>query len=75
VAYLEHEECPASGRLFSVGGGRVAEVFIGECPGFHSADLSPESVRDHWDTITEREGYGVPMNLGEETAMFLPFLA
>ena len=75
VAFLAHEDCPATGRLFSVGGGRVAEVFVAECQGYHKADLTLEDVRDHWDTVTDREGYGVPANLGEETAMFLPFLA
>ena len=75
VAWLAHEDCPATGRLFSVGGGRVAEVFIGECTGYHSAELTPEQLRDNWDTVTGREGYAVPANLGEETAMFLPFLA
>ena len=33
VAYLAHESCTATGRVFSVGGGRVAEVFIGEAQG------------------------------------------
>jgi NAD(P)-dependent dehydrogenase (short-subunit alcohol dehydrogenase family) len=73
VTYLAHESCEATGRVFSVGGGRVAEVFIGETQGFHSPTLSPEDVRDQWGKITNRDGYGVPANLGEETAMFLPF--
>ena len=73
VAYLAHEDCPVSGQIFSVGGGRVAQVFIGETQGFHSPTLSMEDIRDNWDTITNRDGYGVPMNLAEETAMFLPF--
>lgn len=29
VAMLAHEDCPVSGNIFSVGGGRVANVFIG----------------------------------------------
>lgn len=74
VTYLVHEDCEPSGRVFSVGGGRVAEVFVGETQGWASPTLSPEDVRDNWGTITERDGYGVPANLGEETAMFLPFL-
>ncbi|MEX2627393.1 MAG: SDR family oxidoreductase [Ilumatobacteraceae bacterium] len=74
VTYLAHDSCEATGRIFSVGGGRVAEVFIGETQGWASPSLSPEDIRDHWDTITERDGYAVPTNLGEETAMFLPFL-
>jgi len=74
VAFLAHEECPVSGQVFSVGGGRVAQVFIGEAQGYFNADLTMEDVRDNWGTITDREGYSVPNNLADETAMFLPFL-
>jgi NAD(P)-dependent dehydrogenase (short-subunit alcohol dehydrogenase family) len=73
VTFLAHEDCPVSGQTFSVGGGRVAHVFIAETQGFHDAALSPESLRDHWATVTDQTGYGVPNNLAEETAMFLPF--
>ena len=71
VVYLAHESCDASGRVFSVGGGRVAEVFIGETVGYTDRDLTPETIAEHWSTITDRAGYSVPMNLGEETALFL----
>ncbi|MEZ5219919.1 MAG: SDR family oxidoreductase [Ilumatobacteraceae bacterium] len=73
VTYLAHDDCPVSGQTFSVGGGRVAHVFIGETQGYHKADLSPEDLRDNWGTVTDQSGYGVPNNLAEETAMFLPF--
>ncbi len=73
VAYLAHEDCPVNGQLFSVGGGRVAHVFIAETQGYFKEDLAVEDVRDNWATITEREGYAVPNGLPEETAMFLPF--
>ncbi len=73
VAYLAHEDCPVSGQLFSVGGGRVAQVFIAETQGYFKEDLGLEDVRDNWATITDQQGYGVPNNLAEETAMFLPF--
>jgi NAD(P)-dependent dehydrogenase (short-subunit alcohol dehydrogenase family) len=73
VTYLAHDDCPVSGQTFSVGGGRVAHVFIGETTGYHDAALDPEKVRDNWATITDQTGYGVPSNLAEETAMFLPF--
>jgi NAD(P)-dependent dehydrogenase (short-subunit alcohol dehydrogenase family) len=71
VAYLAHEDCPVSGQTFSVGGGRVAHVFIGETQGFTKADLSLEDVRDNWGTITDQSGYAVPGNLAEETALFV----
>ena len=73
VAYLAHEDCPVTGQLFSVGGGRVAHVFIGETQGYFKEGLGLEDVRDNWATITDRDGYAVPNSLSEETAMFLPF--
>ena len=73
VAFLAHDDCPVSGKLFSVGGGRVAEVFLAEAQGYFKKDLTMEDVRDNWSTVTDQTGYGVPSNLGEETAMFLPF--
>ena len=75
VAFLAHENCPASGQVFSVGGGRVAQVFIGETKGFYSPNLTPEDVESNWSTITDQTGYAVPANLGEETQLFLPFFA
>jgi len=75
VAFLAHEECPVSGQLFSVGGGRVAQVFLGETNGYYNPALSPEDVQDNWDQINDREGYAVPNNLGEETALFLPYFS
>jgi NAD(P)-dependent dehydrogenase (short-subunit alcohol dehydrogenase family) len=75
VTYLAHESCEATGRVFSVGGGRVAEIFLGETQGYTKPDLTPEDVRDHWSTITDQAGYGVPSNLAEETAMFLKALS
>jgi len=73
VAYLAHEDCPVSGEVFSVGGGRVASIFIGETQGYFNATLSMEDVRDHFDAIRDQNGYAVPTNIGEETAMFMPF--
>jgi NAD(P)-dependent dehydrogenase (short-subunit alcohol dehydrogenase family) len=57
VAWLVHEDCPVSGNVYSVGGGRVARFFIGLTPGFLDKALTPESVRDHFDEINDPEGY------------------
>lgn len=73
VAFLAHEDCPVSGQLFSVGGGRVAHVFLGETNGFYSPTLTPEDVQNNWEIITNRDSFSVPSNLGEETALFLNF--
>jgi NAD(P)-dependent dehydrogenase (short-subunit alcohol dehydrogenase family) len=72
VAYLASEECAVSGEVYSVGGGRVARIFVGETKGFFDPALSPEHVRDHLDEIRDEQGYAVPANLAEETALFLP---
>jgi hypothetical protein len=53
----------------------VAQVFLGETKGYYNPALTPEDVQDNWTTIVEREGYAVPNNLGEETALFLPYFA
>lgn len=74
VAFLAHEDCPVSGEVYSVGGGRVARVFIGETPGYFNADLTLEDVRNNFEQIRNEEGYIVPANISEETAMFMPYL-
>ena len=71
VGWLTHEDCADSGEVYAVGGGRVARVFIAETVGFTKADLTVEDVRDNWTTIRNEAGYSVPMNLGEETALFM----
>jgi NAD(P)-dependent dehydrogenase (short-subunit alcohol dehydrogenase family) len=64
VAVLAHEQCPVSGHVYTVGGGRVARFFIGMTKGFTRADgvLEPEDVLRHFDQIEDREGYSVPRN-------------
>ena len=74
VAFLAHEDCPVSGEVYSVGGGRVARVFIGETPGYFNANLTMEDVRNNFEQIRNEDGYIVPANISEETAMFMPYL-
>ena len=71
VTYLAHEDCPVTGEIYSVGGGRVARVFIGVTPCYFNADLSAESVRDNFDKIRDEAGYEVPTDLNAE--MMLAF--
>jgi len=70
VAWLSHEDCDVSGEIYSVGGGRVARVFIGETQGYYKPDISLEDIRDNWEQIRNTDGYVIPANLPEETAMF-----
>lgn len=74
VAFLAHEDCPVSGEVYSVGGGRVARVFIGETPGYFNVNLTIEDVRNNFEQIRNEDGYIVPANISDETAMFMPYL-
>jgi len=75
VTYLAHESCPVTGEVYSVGGGRVARVFIGVTPGYTDPELTPESVRDHFDQIRDEADYAVPANLNEEMGLALKALS
>jgi NAD(P)-dependent dehydrogenase (short-subunit alcohol dehydrogenase family) len=75
VCYLAHDSCEATGRVFSAGGGRIAEVFIAETKGWYSPELSPEAVAEHWGEITDREDYAVPANTPEETSLYAAALS
>jgi NAD(P)-dependent dehydrogenase (short-subunit alcohol dehydrogenase family) len=75
VTYLAHEECAVTGEAYSVGGGRVARIFIGVTPGIVEAGLSAETVRDRLDDIRSEEGYAVPASLNEEMVLALKSLS
>jgi NAD(P)-dependent dehydrogenase (short-subunit alcohol dehydrogenase family) len=76
VAWLVSEDCPVTGEIFSVGGGRVARIFVAEAPGFFKKDLSLEDVRDHWEEIVAEDGYVVPRSANDEIGtLVMPNLA
>ena len=68
VAWLVHEDCPVSGHIYSVGGGRVARVFVGEGPGYLRTDapLTVEDVRDHFDEIERTDDFMLLRNATDE---------
>ncbi len=74
VTYLSHESCEPTGRIFSVAGGRVAEIFVGEGPGYTDPDLTPESVSANWSAITDRTTYDVPTQMADEIGIYLKHL-
>jgi NAD(P)-dependent dehydrogenase (short-subunit alcohol dehydrogenase family) len=71
VAWLVHEECPVTGEIYSVGGGRVARFFIGMTTGYTNAKLTAEDVRDNWDQIRSEDGYTVPAGPNDEFAAMM----
>jgi NAD(P)-dependent dehydrogenase (short-subunit alcohol dehydrogenase family) len=68
VAWLAHEDCPVSGHTYSVGGGRVARVFVGQGPGYMRTDapLTLEDVRDHFDEIERTDDFTIFENATDE---------
>jgi NAD(P)-dependent dehydrogenase (short-subunit alcohol dehydrogenase family) len=75
VAFLAHEDCPVSGQVFSVGGGRVAQIFIGVTQGIFDADLSVETIRDRWEELCDRTDYVVPASATDELGLLFPHLS
>jgi NAD(P)-dependent dehydrogenase (short-subunit alcohol dehydrogenase family) len=76
VAWLAHEDCPVSGHIYSVGGGRVARVFVGEGPGYMRTDapLTIEDVRDHFDEIERTDDFTIMRNATEELRLLAKML-
>jgi NAD(P)-dependent dehydrogenase (short-subunit alcohol dehydrogenase family) len=71
ACYLVHESCPATGEIYSAGGGRVARYFIGLTRGYYQHDLDIESVRDHFDRASSADGYLEPGAPEEEMAIIV----
>jgi NAD(P)-dependent dehydrogenase (short-subunit alcohol dehydrogenase family) len=61
VAFLVHEDCPVTGHIYSVGGGRVVRFFIGMGKGWTKRDgaLTVEDVRDHFTEIDDPSDYQI----------------
>jgi NAD(P)-dependent dehydrogenase (short-subunit alcohol dehydrogenase family) len=69
VAYLVHESVQESGQVYTVGGGRIARVFVGEGPGYGTKEtLTVEAVRDNWDAINASDPMAFYANPGEQMA-------
>ena len=75
VAWLVHEDCPVTGEIYSVGGGRVARFFVGLTEGIFEKALTVEAVRDRFDDIRDEEGYTVPTDTGDELRALMAALS
>lgn len=78
VAYLVSEECTLTHEIFSVGGGRVARVFVGLAKGWvKGAGETPtiEEVRDNLEQIMDTEGFTIPTSAQDELMALGPILA
>jgi NAD(P)-dependent dehydrogenase (short-subunit alcohol dehydrogenase family) len=68
VTFLAHEACETSGEVFSVGGGRIARVFVAEGPGWRQDDHTVEDIRDNWQAILAEQPYLTPTTLGRQAS-------
>jgi NAD(P)-dependent dehydrogenase (short-subunit alcohol dehydrogenase family) len=69
MAYLVHEGCDVSGHIYSVGGGRVARVFVGLTRGWGRPELDEltvEDVRDHLSEIEDLDGFIIPRGAADD---------
>ena len=75
VAYLAHEQCAATGQIYSVAGGRVAKIFLAETAGVVVPNITAEAVRDDIARIDDQAIYHQPDSLGEATTILADALA
>jgi len=77
VAYLAHEQCTVNGHIYSVAGGRIARIFVGETYGVVLPENTPEAILELLPVIDELdgEGYHLPWSLHDETTIIAKALA
>ena len=71
VVYLASSECSVNGHVYSVAGGRVARIFVGETQGVVLRDNTPEAVAAHLAAIDELDvaDFHQPASLDAETSV------
>jgi len=78
VEYLVSEESTITHEIFSVGGGRIARVFLGLGPGWFGGnddDLQAEEVEANLDAIRATDGFTTPLSVMEETMAVMQAIA
>jgi NAD(P)-dependent dehydrogenase (short-subunit alcohol dehydrogenase family) len=73
AAFLAHETCEVSGRIYLAGAGRFAHVFVGVTEGHVARGEHPtiEDVAANWDAINDEAGYYVPADLRDWSAHYM----
>jgi NAD(P)-dependent dehydrogenase (short-subunit alcohol dehydrogenase family) len=74
AAFLAHESCPVSARVYLAGGGRFARLFVASTDGYlHPDDVPPtiEDVAANWAAINDEAGYYVPASTLSWSARYM----
>lgn len=68
VVWLSSDECCDTGRVYSVGGGRVARFYTAMSDGWSRPDgqLSAEDIRAHWGEINDTSRFSIPEGISDE---------
>jgi NAD(P)-dependent dehydrogenase (short-subunit alcohol dehydrogenase family) len=59
LVLLASEECPVTGKVLDVAGGRVGSSFVGTVTGYYDRNLTPESILASWPEPVDRQEYQV----------------
>ena len=59
VIYLSHSSCDRTAHIYSVGGGKVSRVFIGQTKGIEDVGLTAESVAESIDQIDDSSTFTI----------------
>ena len=77
VAFLSSEECSVTGHIYSVAGGRIARIFIGETEGVVLKENTAEAILAQIDAIDDVDSprFHEPSSLDGETTIIAKALA
>jgi NAD(P)-dependent dehydrogenase (short-subunit alcohol dehydrogenase family) len=70
VVWLASEGCSVTGEAYSVGGGRIARIFIGETSGRTDPAAGVADIERDLDEIRSTASFSVPGSMGDELALF-----
>jgi hypothetical protein len=59
VVYLSHRSCDRTAHIYSVGGGKVSRVFIGQTKGIEDSDLTAESIAEAIDRNDDSSSFTI----------------
>jgi NAD(P)-dependent dehydrogenase (short-subunit alcohol dehydrogenase family) len=59
VVLLASEQCPVTGKVLDVAGGRVGSSFLGTVTGYYDRNLTPESILASWPLPVDHQVYNV----------------
>jgi NAD(P)-dependent dehydrogenase (short-subunit alcohol dehydrogenase family) len=76
VAYLCSDACDFTHEIFSVGGGRVARMFVGTSPGWYGGrePVDVDDIAANIDAIRSTEGFVIPEDGAAEVRLLIDAL-